>query len=136
MGRLSAGRELALRACAQVRERDAYVDNVVNSMIHRAKLPHEERAFAEVLATGVTQTVGTLRMTGRDVDARDAFYLCVKGGGPGAGLADARGDLVASGKICYMQYYALDSRAITDATVKRAEPACTTPRLGTSVVNG
>ncbi len=60
MGKLSAGRELALRACAQVRERDAYVDNVVNSMIHRAKLPHEERAFAELLATGVTQTVGTL----------------------------------------------------------------------------
>lgn len=61
MSKLSPGRELALKVTAQVRQRDAFVENVIDSLVRGAqKVGQKDRAFAELLATGVVTTRGTL----------------------------------------------------------------------------
>jgi len=51
-------------------------------------------------------------------DARDAYYFCTP---LPSGATSADDTLSASGKVCFMNYYALDDRAITDDTLHRAE---------------
>ncbi|MGI6216595.1 MAG: transcription antitermination factor NusB [Coriobacteriales bacterium] len=58
--KLSPGRRLALKTVRRVRERDAFVQQVASSVIRKAKVQPEDKAFAELLATGVVSTWGTL----------------------------------------------------------------------------
>lgn len=61
MSKLSPGRSLALKATAQVRERDAHVENALDSAVRCAQgVGQKDKAFAELLATGVVSTRGTL----------------------------------------------------------------------------
>ncbi len=61
MSRLSSARRLALEVTSQVRERNSYVSNAVNSIVRHAEgVSAKDRAFAELLSTGVVSTWGTL----------------------------------------------------------------------------
>ena len=61
MSKLSPGRSLAVKATAQVRERDAHVENALDSVVRCAQgVGQKDKAFAELLATGVVSTRGTL----------------------------------------------------------------------------
>lgn len=70
--KLSAGRRLAADAVRQVRERGAYVQNVVQGTVLPARASREDKAFAELLATGVASTWGTLdELIDRNLDSPD-----------------------------------------------------------------
>ena len=60
MAQLSRGRQLALEVTRQVREREAFVQPTIDSVVRNAKGARQEKAFAELLSTGVVSTWGTL----------------------------------------------------------------------------
>ncbi len=61
MSRLSPGRKLALKVTSQVRERQSFVQNAIESIVRGAKgISGSDKAFAELLGTGVVSTSGTL----------------------------------------------------------------------------
>ncbi len=56
----TSARELALSALHQLRERDAFAQDIIAKTIDKSKLSREDRAFATRLVLGVTSTRGTL----------------------------------------------------------------------------
>ena len=58
--RVTPARSTALAVLTQVRERDAFVRDLLDRALSDARLPAEERGFASVLAYGVVSTYGTL----------------------------------------------------------------------------
>ena len=59
-GKATPARLLALKLTREVRERDAYLRELVNSAREETQLPFEEFDFAQVLAFGVVMCRGTL----------------------------------------------------------------------------
>ena len=59
-GRLSPSRRMAVDTVREVRKRGAYAQNVAANTIHNRNEIQSDKAFAELLATGVVSTVGTL----------------------------------------------------------------------------
>ena len=57
---VTPARSTALAVLTQVRERDAFVRDLLDRALSDARLPAEERGFASVLAYGVVSTYGTL----------------------------------------------------------------------------
>ncbi|WP_165060297.1 RsmB/NOP family class I SAM-dependent RNA methyltransferase [Adlercreutzia sp. ZJ154] len=60
MGRLSPARIAALEATSQVRKRDAFVRDILPSVLNKYTLRSSDRAFASLLSIGVVQMQGTL----------------------------------------------------------------------------
>lgn len=60
MSRLNPARLLAARVGAEVRKRNAFTSEVLDSMLQKTRLSSEDNAFARVLSLGVTSTAGTL----------------------------------------------------------------------------
>ncbi len=61
MSVLSPARALALKVTSQVRVRNSYVQNTIESVIRKAKgISKNDKAFAELLSTGVVSVWGTL----------------------------------------------------------------------------
>ena len=58
--KLSPSRRMAVDTLRLVRERGAYVQNVALKVVHSTGESHADKAFAELLATGVVSTQGTL----------------------------------------------------------------------------
>lgn len=56
----TSARELALSALHQLRERDAFAQDIIAKTIDKSRLSREDRAFATRLVLGVTSTRGTL----------------------------------------------------------------------------
>ncbi|MCI8425051.1 MAG: antitermination protein NusB, partial [Adlercreutzia sp.] len=57
--RATSARELALSAIHQLRERDAFAQDVIAKTIDDSKLSREDRAFATRLVLGVVSMRGT-----------------------------------------------------------------------------